>query len=94
MGSLAEAQFALLERIAAPDPVPCLIGGYAEDALLAGCVTRPHEDIDWLSCVQASRARAPSALSEASAVFAGFAPGAVLPDRPEEQLLPLVESLA
>jgi hypothetical protein len=25
-----------------------IIGGYAEDALLAGTVTRPHVDVDWL----------------------------------------------
>ena len=24
------------------------MGGFAEDALLAGAVTRPHEDVDWL----------------------------------------------
>jgi hypothetical protein len=48
MVSLAEAQFALLERCAALDPPPPLMGGYAEDALLARSVTRPHEDVDWL----------------------------------------------
>ena len=48
MGGLAEAQFALLEQTAALDPAPCLMGGYAEDALLARSVTRPHEDVDWL----------------------------------------------
>lgn len=47
-GSLAEAQLELLWRMAALDPAPCLIGGYAEDALLAGTVTRPHVDIDWI----------------------------------------------
>jgi hypothetical protein len=46
--SLAEAQLELLQRMAALDPAPCLIGGYAEDALLAGTVPRPHVDIDWL----------------------------------------------
>jgi hypothetical protein len=45
---LAEAQLELLRRMAALDPAPCLIGGYAEDALLAGTVTRPHVDIDWI----------------------------------------------
>jgi hypothetical protein len=30
------------------DPAPCLMGGYAEDALLAGTVTRPHDDLDWV----------------------------------------------
>jgi hypothetical protein len=48
LGSLAEAQLELLRRMAALDPMPCLIGGYAEDALLAGTVTRSHGDIDWL----------------------------------------------
>jgi hypothetical protein len=46
--SLAEAQLDLLRRMAGLDPAPCLIGGYAEDALLAGTVTRPHVDIDWI----------------------------------------------
>jgi hypothetical protein len=46
--SLAEAQFELLRRMAELQPAPFLIGGYAEDALLAGTVTRPHVDIDWL----------------------------------------------
>jgi hypothetical protein len=46
--SLAETQLELLRRMAALDPAPCVIGGYAEDALLAGTVTRPHVDIDWL----------------------------------------------
>jgi len=30
------------------DPPPCVFGGYAEEALLAGTVTRTHGDIDWL----------------------------------------------
>ena len=34
--------------MAALDPPPCFMGGYAEDALLAGTVTRPHDDIDWV----------------------------------------------
>ena len=46
--SLAEEQLELLRRMAALDPAPCLIGGYAEDALLAGAVTRPHVDVDWI----------------------------------------------
>jgi hypothetical protein len=46
--SLAEEQLELLRRMGALDPAPCLIGGYAEDALLAGAVTRPHVDVDWL----------------------------------------------
>jgi hypothetical protein len=47
-GSLAAAQLELLRRMAALNPAPCLIGGYAEDALLAGTVTRPHVDVDWV----------------------------------------------
>ena len=46
--SLAAAQFELLRRMATLRPAPCLIGGYAEDALLAGTVTRPHVDLDWI----------------------------------------------
>jgi hypothetical protein len=38
----------LLRQMAQLDPPPALFGGYAEDALLAGTVTRPHLDIDWL----------------------------------------------
>ena len=45
---LAEAQLELLRRMVALEPAPCLIGGFAEDALLAGTVTRPHVDVDWL----------------------------------------------
>jgi len=30
------------------DPPPFVFGGYAEDALLAGTVTRTHQDVDWL----------------------------------------------
>jgi hypothetical protein len=48
MASLAEQQLGLLKRMANLDPPPCVMGGYAEDALLAGTVTRPHEDVDWL----------------------------------------------
>jgi hypothetical protein len=46
--SLAKEQLEVLRRMAALEPAPCLIGGYAEDALLAGTVTRPHVDIDWM----------------------------------------------
>jgi hypothetical protein len=28
------------------DPAPCIMGGFAEDALLAGTVTRAHGDVD------------------------------------------------
>jgi hypothetical protein len=45
---LTERQLELLRRMAALEPRPVLMGGYAEDALLAGTVTRPHEDVDWL----------------------------------------------
>lgn len=46
--SLAEEQLELLRRMATLVPAPCLMGGYAEDALLAGTVTRPHVDFDWI----------------------------------------------
>jgi len=46
--SLAERQLDLLRRMATLDPPPVLIGGWAEDALLAGTATRPHEDVDWI----------------------------------------------
>jgi hypothetical protein len=45
---LAEQQLDLLRRMAALDPAPCFMGGFAEDALLAGRVTRCHVDLDWL----------------------------------------------
>jgi hypothetical protein len=61
VASLAEAQLELLRLMAALDPAPCLIGGYAEDALLAGAVTRPHVDIDWL----VSRRELPLRLAQA-----------------------------
>jgi hypothetical protein len=48
VASLQDRQLALIERMAALDPAPCLMGGWAEDALLAGEATRPHVDIDWL----------------------------------------------
>ena len=43
---LAERQLELIAKLAALDPTPSFMGGYAEDALLAGTVTRPHEDVD------------------------------------------------
>jgi hypothetical protein len=46
--TLAERQFALLRRMASLDPPPCFMGGYAKEALIAGTITRPHEDFDWL----------------------------------------------
>ena len=41
-------QLDVLRRMESLDPPPRLMGGYAEDALLAGSVTRPHVDVDWL----------------------------------------------
>ena len=46
--TLAERQLETLQRMAALDPPPVFMGGYAEDALVAGTVTRPHEDLDWI----------------------------------------------
>jgi hypothetical protein len=46
--SLTVRQLDLLQRMAELDSPPCVFGGYAEDALLAGTVTRAHGDIDWL----------------------------------------------
>jgi hypothetical protein len=46
--ALTTRQLDLLRRMESFDPPVRLIGGYAEDALLAGSVTRPHVDIDWL----------------------------------------------
>jgi hypothetical protein len=45
---LTARQLDLLRRMSEFDPPPCVWGGYAEDALLAGTVTRPHLDVDWL----------------------------------------------
>jgi hypothetical protein len=42
--SLTARQLDLIAKLAALDPPPWFIGGYAEDALLAGAVTRPHEN--------------------------------------------------
>jgi hypothetical protein len=46
--TLAERQLEMLRRMAALDPPPWFMGGYAKEALLSGAVTRPHEDFDWL----------------------------------------------
>lgn len=43
-----ELQLELIARMAALDPAPFLMGGFAEDALLAGAATRPHGDVDWI----------------------------------------------
>jgi hypothetical protein len=45
---LTQRQLQLMAQIAALDPTPCFMGGYAEDALLAGTVTRQHGDLDLL----------------------------------------------
>lgn len=45
---LTARQLELLRRMSELDPPPFVFGGYAEDALLAGAVTRPHLDVDWL----------------------------------------------
>lgn len=45
---LTARQLDLLARMSTLSPAPFLFGGYAEDALLAGRVTRPHADIDWI----------------------------------------------
>ena len=44
--ALAAQQLDLIAKLAALDPPVAFMGGYAEDALLAGTVTRPHEDVD------------------------------------------------
>lgn len=43
---LAERQLHLIARLAALEPALSFMGGFAEDAVLAGRVTRPHEDVD------------------------------------------------
>ena len=48
MDPVTERQLDLLRRMEALDPPVRIIGGYAEDALLDGTVTRPHGDVDWL----------------------------------------------
>jgi hypothetical protein len=45
---LTSRQLDLLRRMAQLTPAPWVMGGYAEDALLAGTITRPHVDVDWL----------------------------------------------
>jgi hypothetical protein len=45
---LTAHQLDLLRRMSELDPPPVVFGGYAEDALIAGTVTRPHGDVDWL----------------------------------------------
>jgi hypothetical protein len=48
MDRVTAAQLALLRRMESLDPPVWIMGGYAEDALLAGTVTRLHEHVDWL----------------------------------------------
>jgi hypothetical protein len=48
VASLQHRQLEAIERMAALHPPPCFMGGWAEDALLAGEATRPHIDLDWL----------------------------------------------
>jgi hypothetical protein len=48
LDAVTARQLELLERMSALDPPLRVIGGFAEDALLAGSVTRPHVDVDWL----------------------------------------------
>jgi hypothetical protein len=43
---LTNRQLELIAKLAALQPTLTFMGGYAEDALLAGRVTREHEDID------------------------------------------------
>ena len=44
--SLAERQLELIAELTALEPALSFMGGFAEDALLAGEVTRSHEDVD------------------------------------------------
>jgi Aminoglycoside-2''-adenylyltransferase len=46
---LTARQLELIATLAALEPPPWFMGGYAEDALLAGAVTREHEDVDLIS---------------------------------------------
>ena len=48
MAALFDRQLALIEEMAALEPPPWFMGGWAEDAVLAGEATRPHDDVDWL----------------------------------------------
>jgi aminoglycoside-2''-adenylyltransferase len=43
---LTNLQLELIAKLAALEPTLTFMGGYAEDALLAGRVTREHDDID------------------------------------------------
>jgi Aminoglycoside-2''-adenylyltransferase len=43
---IGKRQLDLIGKLAALEPALWFMGGHAEDAILAGRVTRPHEDID------------------------------------------------
>jgi hypothetical protein len=45
---LRTRQLELIERLGTLSSTPCLMGGFAEDALLYGGYSRDHEDIDLL----------------------------------------------
>ena len=45
-GDLTNRQLELIAKLAALEPTLSFMGGYAEDALLAGRVTREHDDVD------------------------------------------------
>ena len=45
---LQNAQLELIEKLMRLDPPLHLFGGFAEEALLHGTVTRPHDDVDVL----------------------------------------------
>jgi len=69
MMSRTERQLASLARMATLDPPVCIIGGYAEDALIDGTVSREHEDVDWL----VTRSELPMRLDHARALgFTAF----------------------
>jgi hypothetical protein len=61
------AQLVLLERMAALDVPPRLMGGFAEDAVIGGTVSRLHDDVDWA----VTRDELPMQLEQARAL--GFA---------------------
>jgi len=46
MTDLTGRHLDLIAKLMTLNPTPAFMGGYAEDALLSGGVTRPHEDID------------------------------------------------
>lgn len=46
VADLAKRQLDVIAKLAVLEPPPSFMGGFAEDAVLAGTVTRPHEDVD------------------------------------------------